>query len=75
MNDKARAVLRKMKTSRLFDNPKAWDRILDNFMRDNTPDVKPLGRDQSVAVLKDMNELEEGHDAFVRSLAPGVDVL
>ena len=44
-------------------------------MRDNTPDVKPLGRDQSVAVLKDMNELEEGHDAFVRSLAPGVDVL
>jgi hypothetical protein len=32
--------------------------------------VGPGGGDQGMAVLKDMNELEAGHDEFVKSLAP-----
>jgi len=28
-----------------------------------------------MAVLKDMNELEAGHDEFLKSLGPRVDVL
>jgi hypothetical protein len=49
-------------------NPKRRDRILDDFNRDNTPDTKPLRGDQAVKVLKEMNELEAGHDEFVKSL-------
>jgi hypothetical protein len=33
-----------------------------------------VGGDQSMAILKEMNELEAGHDEFVKSLAPRVDV-
>jgi len=41
-----------------------WDelvgRILDDFNRDNVDDVGPLGGDQSMTLLRDMSELEEG---------------
>lgn len=37
-------------------------------------DLGQLGGDQAVAVLKDMNEFEVGHNEFVKSLAPIVVV-
>jgi hypothetical protein len=36
--------------------------------------VGPVGGDQGIAVPKEMNELEVGHDAFVKSLAPRVNL-
>jgi hypothetical protein len=41
--------------------------------RENLDDVGPIGGDQPMAVLKDMNELEAGHDGYVKSMAPRVD--
>jgi hypothetical protein len=38
-------------------------------------DVGPVGGDQAIAVLKDMNELEAGHEAFVKSFPPRVDIV
>jgi hypothetical protein len=75
MTDKAKKILQKIKLRRLFGNPKVRDRILGEFNRDNTPDVNPSGGDQGMAVLKDMNDLEAGHDEFVKNVAPRVDVL
>jgi hypothetical protein len=37
-------------------------------------DLGQVGGDQGMAVLKEMNKLEAVHDAFVKSLAPRVDV-
>jgi hypothetical protein len=37
--------------------------------------VKPLGGDQGLAMLKEMNDLEAGHDEFVMSLPPTFNVL
>jgi len=64
-----------MKPRRLFGNPRARDRILDEFNRSTLDDVGPVGGDQGMAILKDMNDLEVGHDEFVKSRAPGVDFL
>ena len=75
MTEKAKKILRKLKLTKLFGDPKARDRILDEFNRDNTPDVKPLGGDQSVAVLKDMNELGEAQEQIVREGIPRFNVL
>ena len=51
------------------------EQILDEFNRENLDDVGPLGGDQSMAVLNEMNELEDGLDEFVKSLGPRVHVL
>jgi hypothetical protein len=48
---------------------------LDDFNRDNTPDVKPVGGNQSIAVLKNMNDLGEQHEQIIRESLPNVDVL
>ena len=45
------------------------DRVLDEFNRSTLDDVGPLGGKQGVRVLPEMNELEAGHDEFVKSLA------
>jgi hypothetical protein len=37
--------------------------------------VGPVGGDQAINVLKDMNELEAGHEEFVKSLVPSVGTL
>lgn len=59
----------------LLNDPRRRTRVLDSFNKSTLDDVGPLGGDQSIAVLKDMNDLDSGHDEFVRSLAPRVDVL
>jgi hypothetical protein len=40
-------------------NPKARNRILDQFNRENMDDVGPLGRDQEIKVLKEINEMQD----------------
>jgi hypothetical protein len=55
MTDETHAVLKKMKLGGLIRDPKARDRILDEFNRDNTPDVKPLGGVKGMAVVKELN--------------------
>jgi hypothetical protein len=74
MTNKAHAILRKMKLGRLIRNPKTRDQVLGEFNRATLDDVGPLGGDQGMAALKDMNDLEAGHDEFVKSLAPSVNV-
>jgi hypothetical protein len=74
MTEKAKKILQKIQLRKLFRNPKMRDRILDEFNSDNSPDVKPLRGDQGLAVLKDMNDLESGHEEFAKSLASWGDV-
>jgi hypothetical protein len=38
--------------------------------RSTLDDIGPLGGDQGMAVLKEMNELEAGHDDFPKRLTP-----
>jgi hypothetical protein len=74
MTDKARKIMKKMKNWKRLNNP-ARDRILSDFNQSTLDPVGPVGGDQSMAVLKDMNDLDAGHDEFVKSLAPHVDVV
>jgi hypothetical protein len=67
MTEKARKILKRL------NNPDARERFLSDFNASTLDDVGPVGGDQSMAVLKEMNELEAGHDDFVKSLAPRVD--
>ena len=63
------------KASRLFRDPKARDRVLGEFNASTLDSVGPMGGDQGMAALKEMNDLEVGHDEFVRSLALKLDVM
>ena len=73
MTDKARKIMKKMKNWKRLNNP-TRDRILSDFNASTLDPVGPVGGDQSMAVLNDMNELEVDHEEFVKSLAPKVDV-
>lgn len=57
-----------------FRSPERRERIVDEFNRENLDDVGPLGGDQGMKVLNEMNELVDDHDEFVKSLAPRVNV-
>jgi uncharacterized protein YfeS len=62
MTDKAKTILQKMnkrKALKRLANPKARNRILDQFNRENLDDVGPLGGDQGIKVLKEMNEMTD----------------
>jgi hypothetical protein len=61
--------IRRRRALKRLNNPDRRDRILNEFNRYNTPDVRPIGGDQSMAVLNDINELQAWHDEFVKSLA------
>jgi hypothetical protein len=67
MSPKARRILA------LLNDPRHRTRLLDSLNKSTLDDVGPVGGDQSMAVLKDMNELEVDHEDFVKSLAPGVE--
>ena len=47
--------------------------MLVDFNASTLDDVGPVGGDQGMAALKDMNELEADHEEFVKSLTPKVD--
>jgi hypothetical protein len=66
MTEKAQAVLQKMKFRRLFPS---------RSPQPANEQASTAGSDQGMAVLNDSNELQSGHDEFVRSLASGVDVM
>ena len=70
MTEKAEAVIRKIRNRQA----QRRDKILDEFNCSTLDDVGPLGGDPGMAVLKDMNDLEAGHEEFVKSLAPRVDL-
>jgi uncharacterized protein YfeS len=81
MTNKAQKILQRMnkrkalKRWREFSNPERREKVLAEFNRDQMDDVGPLGGDQGIAVLKEMNDLEVGHDEVVKSLAPRADVM
>ena len=77
MTEKARKILeglRKRYQLRMSD-AKAREKVLSEFNQATLDDVHPLGGDQGIAVLNDMNELQSDHDEFVKGLAPSVNVL
>jgi hypothetical protein len=55
MTDKAQAVLQK--ALRLFHNPQARARVLDQFNRENLDDVGPVGGEQGFRVQMQMKHL------------------
>jgi len=63
LTDKERAVLKKMKrwdeqkAVRLFQSPNATDRVLEEFNQSVLDDVGPVGGEQGMKVLQEMNEL------------------
>lgn len=63
-----------MKALRPLRNPKARDRVLGEFNRSTLDDVEPVGGENGMRVLREMNDLEVRHDEFVTSQAPKVDV-
>jgi hypothetical protein len=79
MTTKANAVLRKMRKQKspfkLFRNPKSRDRILEDFNNSTLDPVGPIGGEQGAKLLTEINSLEGDHQAFMKSLAPSVNVL
>ena len=59
MTDRGQAVLKKMKLRRLFDDAKRRDQILRDFNASTLDPVGPLGGDQEIKVLKEMNEMQD----------------
>jgi hypothetical protein len=82
MTNKAQAALQKMKrleekrALRLFRNPQARDRVLNNFNQSTLDEVGPVGgAERKSKLLSEMNPLAHDHEAFVKSLSPRADVL
>jgi hypothetical protein len=74
MTEKAKKILRKMNKRKVLKGWKEFsysgrrEKILTEFNRENLDDVGPVGGDQSMTLLKDMNDLEAGHDEFLWSM-------
>jgi hypothetical protein len=66
MSSKARKILA------LLNDPRHRSRLLDSLNKSTLDDVGPVGGDQSMAVLNDMNEVEVDHEEFLKSLLPRV---
>ena len=56
-------------------DPEIMKRILDEFNQSTLDPVGPFGGEQGMKVLSKINSLVDDHDAFVRNLAPIVNVL
>ena len=74
MTEKARKIMKKMKKWERLNNP-ARDRILSDFNQSTLDPVGPVGGDQGMKILSEMNELGDQHEEFVKSLPPRVDVV
>ena len=59
MTDKTKKILQKIQLRRLFRDPEVRDRILNDFNRDQMDDVGPVGGDQEIKVLKELNEMQD----------------
>jgi hypothetical protein len=51
------------------------ERALEEINASTLDSVGPLGSDEGVKVLSEMNSLADAHDEFVRSLVPRADIL
>lgn len=56
----------------LMNDEQTRDQVLEEFNASTLDPVGPL--DQTLSLLNEMDELEAGHDDFVKSLLPSVDV-
>ena len=45
------------------------------FVPSTLDPVRPIGSQQGMKVLQELNDFEAGHDEFVKSLAPRVNTL
>jgi hypothetical protein len=50
-------------------------RVPVNFNTSTLDDVGPLGGDQGMKILSEINELADQHEEFVKSLTPRVDMV
>jgi uncharacterized protein YfeS len=71
LNKSERKVRRYRKRSA---NPESRDKILGEFNWENLDDVRPMGGDQGMAVLKDMNDLGQQQEQIIRESFPKVTV-
>jgi len=71
---KAEKVLRKMRRRSLFQTLETRDRVPGEFHRDQMADVGPIGGQERMKVLREMNDLKSGDGDFIRSLVPSVTV-
>lgn len=80
MTDKAQKILQKMqkrqalKRWREFSNPERREKILHEFNRAQMDDVGPLGGDQGMTVLKDINDLGQRQEQIIRESFAKVSV-
>jgi hypothetical protein len=72
--DRAQAVMNRLKLIGLFQKPKTRDKVLDDFNRSTLDAAGPVGGEEGTRVLQDMNDLEAGHDEFLKSLAKSYSV-
>ena len=56
-------------------NPKARNRILDQFNRENLDDVGPVGGEQGMKVPQEMNELAKQLEQIIRDGIPKINML
>jgi hypothetical protein len=78
MTEKAQAVLKEMSKQQAMKrlaNPERRNRILDQFNRENLDDVGPVGGEQRMKVLSEMNSLVDDHREFVKSMGPTLVVV
>ena len=58
-----------------MNDPKTRDRLLEALNQSTLDIVGPVGTpDRQMGVLSEMNSLADDHDAFVKSLAPGIEL-
>ena len=78
VTEKEERILRKMKRQdakpwTLIRTTEARDRVLGEFNSSILDPVAPLGGEQDMKVLSEMNSLVDYHEEFVKSLAARVD--
>ena len=57
-------------------NPKARNRILDQFNRENLDDLGPIEEaEQGMKVLQEMNKLGKAQEQIIRDGVPKINVL
>ncbi len=68
MSKKAKRILA------LLNDPRQRQRLIDELNKQHAPEGYPVsGNGQEMTILKDMNEFDDSHDAFMDSLK-GMDI-
>lgn len=56
-------------------DPEVMKRILEEFNQSTLDPVGPVGGDQGMTVLKELNELDQEHDQHIQGIGPKLNVL